>query len=361
MQQIEKARAFARARKISNAGVLSAMSFLFAHLLLSASPVSADGLEKLSFRSKIYDLAMRGDELFVVGFPGIVLHSTDRGASFEALDLGTDDAIFAIDIASDGVGAVVSRNGVVITTNDGGKSWVKRETGTKEHLFSVAVAPGGKIWAVGHFGTIVHSADGGKSFKPQKYDITLPAVPDGTTMTAEQESKFAAEAENEGAAEEARLNSVTFVDAQKGWITGEFGMVLHTDDGGATWKRQRSDVGKLMFAIHAVNDKKVIAVGSEGTFIETDDGGLTWKQANLGVTEHLLSVWPVGNKCIVVGRDGVVMIRDNPQSVFKRIPNKVFGWIAAVFFRDGQEGFIAGGRGYFAKTTDGGATWKPVK
>jgi photosystem II stability/assembly factor-like uncharacterized protein len=345
---------------LANPRISSLALFLFAYLLPLAAPASADGLQKISFRSKIYDLAIRGDELWVAGFPGLMLNSKDRGASFEATNVGTDDALFAIDLSTDGGGAVVSRNGVVLTTADGGKSWTKRETGTKEHLFGVAVAPGGKIWAVGHFGTIVHSSDGGKSFKPQKYDAVMPSLPQGETESPEQAAKYAAEAENEGSIEEARLNAVDFVDAQRGWIAGEFGLVLYTEDGGATWKRQRSNVGKLLFAIHATDDKKAVAVGSEGTFIETADGGLHWKEIATGIEEHLLGVWPVGERCFAVGRDGVIAVRDKPEGAFKKIPIRFFGWISSVVFRDAKEGFIAGARGFFAKTTDGGATWKPL-
>jgi photosystem II stability/assembly factor-like uncharacterized protein len=360
MQQIELCCARARAKKLMELCAKSPVVFLFAYLLWISAPASADGLQKLSFRTKIFDLLIRGDEMFVTGFPGIGLHSKDKGASFEALDVGTDDAIFAIDVASDGTGAFVSRNGVVATTADGGKMWTKRETGTKEHLFSVAVAPGGKIWAVGHFGVIVHSGDGGKSFNIQKYDAVLPPLPKGETESPEEASKYAAEAENEGSVEEARLNAVTFADGQKGWIAGEFGLVLHTEDGGATWKRQRSNVGKLMFAIHAKDDKNLIAVGSEGIFIETLDGGVHWKEVATGVEEHLLGVWPVGERCFAVGRDGLIIVRDKPQDSFRRIPIKFFGWLGSVVFLNEKQGYIAGARGFFAKTVDGGATWAPL-
>ena len=32
---------------------------------------------------------------------------------------------------------------------------------------------------------------------------------------------------------------VKFVDAQTGWIVGEFGNIYHTTDGGQTWKEQQ--------------------------------------------------------------------------------------------------------------------------
>ena len=38
------------------------------------------------------------------------------------------------------------------------------------------------------------------------------------------------------------FNDVYFVDANNGWIVGETGTIIHTDDGGKTWKSQDSDV-----------------------------------------------------------------------------------------------------------------------
>src|SRR5262245_34615947 len=39
---------------------------------------------------------------------------------------------------------------------------------------------------------------------------------------------------------DAELTSVAFVDPQHGWAVGSGGVILHTNDGGATWNRQAS-------------------------------------------------------------------------------------------------------------------------
>ena len=36
------------------------------------------------------------------------------------------------------------------------------------------------------------------------------------------------------------LSSVYFIDSQNGWIVSDNGTILHTPDGGETWKSQNS-------------------------------------------------------------------------------------------------------------------------
>ncbi len=332
-------------------------------LALAASPVLAGGLEGISHRDKIYDMAMRGDEIFAVGFPGLLLHSADRGQSWELIDIGTEDALFAVDVAADGKGVITGRSGTVYTSSDGGKSWNRQKSDVKEHLFDVQVRPGGKVWAVGHFGTIIHSTDGGKSWTAQQYDASLPELPEAEGEQGEHgegrdERISIAEWENEGAVEEARLNAVCFVDDQQGWIGGEFGLVLHTTDGGKSWKRQVNSAGKLLFSLRAVDARHLLATGVEGNLVETRDGGQTWETVDAGVEEHLLDVWPVGDGYYVVGRDGVVLARQGADKPFKRLDLGIYAWLGTVRFLDDKTGFVAGGRGFLLKTTDAGAGWQ---
>src|ERR687897_293025 len=35
------------------------------------------------------------------------------------------------------------------------------------------------------------------------------------------------------------LNAVYFTDSKRGWVAGDGGLVLHTEDGGRTWSPQR--------------------------------------------------------------------------------------------------------------------------
>lgn len=323
-------------------------------LSLINTPAYAGVLDEISHRDKIYDIHIQGDEVFVVGYPGLLLHSKDRGQTWERLDSGVRDALFAIDINEKGRGLIVGRTGLVLMTTDGGQTWAKRDSGAKEHLFNVDITESGKAWAVGHFGTIMHSPDGGLSWKRQEFEAGFPEG----TPEAEMGVISDAEKENEGAAEEARLNAVGFADDQRGWIVGEFGLVLHTEDGGQTWKRQPSASGKLLFALHVLDEKRVLAAGSEGSLMETADGGRSWKPIDAGTKLHILGLFPQGDDLYLVGREGMILARRGGEDSFQPQKCGLYTWLMTVGFLDPQVGFVAGGRGFLLKTTDAGKSWQ---
>ncbi len=323
-------------------------------ILIGAIVQAAENpLSLISFRHKLYDVTVYQGEVFVVGYPSILLSSKDQGNTFQSLDAGSGEVLFAIDIARDGKGYIVGRSGLVRTTQDGGKTWVRHDTPNKSHLFSVAAVEGGKAWIVGQLGTILYTKDGGATWEQQKYEVTF-------SDQKGQASLSIAEEENEGSAEEARLNSVSFADEKNGWIVGEFGLVLHTADGGVTWKRQRTPVGKLLFKVHALDKKRALVAGSEGTFMETEDGGTSWKTVETGVPENLLGFFVQGSKTYVVGYDGLFMVRNSPVEKFTPLSLGIFTWLNSVYFLDEKIGFIVGGRGYLLKTTDGGLKWQRI-
>jgi len=332
----------------------SATVLLSIILGLVNTPAYAGVLDEISHRDKFYDIHVQGEEVFVVGYPGLLLHSADRGETWEKIDVGTRDALFAIDINQKGRGLIVGRTGLVLMTTDGGKTWAQRDSGVKDHLFNVDVTESGQAWAVGHFGTILHSPDGGLSWKAQEFQAEFPEG----TPEAEKGVISDAEKENEGAAAEARLNAVGFAGDQRGWIAGEFGLVLHTEDGGKTWKRQPSASGKLLFALHVLDEKRILAAGSEGTLMETLDGGRTWKPIDAGTKLHILGLFPAGEDLYLVGRDGLLLVRRAGEGSFQPQKSGLYTWLMTVSFPGPQVGFAAGGRGFLLKTTDAGKSWQ---
>lgn len=326
--------------------------------VLAAGPAAADPLVDISHRDKFYDLEVRGDEVFVVGYPGLLLHSADRGSSWNQIAPGTDDVLYAIALNKAGQGIIVGRAGLVLTSADSGKSWSRTKTDVKSHLFDVALTDSGHAWAVGHFGIILHSPDGGKTWEEQSYDANFPPPPEGEEGSESNKSLSAAEEENEGAVEEARLNGVAFANEKTGWIAGEFGLVLHTGDGGKTWKRQRGSSGLLLFSLLVFDAQKVMAFGSAGTCMQTADGGAHWKSVDMQTELHLLSADARDGKVFVAGREGLVLVRDQESGQVERKKTGLYVWLNAIHMLDAKVGFAAGGRGYLLKTDDGGATWR---
>jgi len=348
-------------------------------LLPAMATAGGGSLEQVSHRDKLYDMARHGDTLLAVGYPGLLLRSSDRGASWKLVEVETDDALFAVDLAGDGSGMAVGRSGLVLVTTDGGQTWKRTPSGVKEHLFDVAVIGQGKAVAVGHFGTVARTENNGEAWTRLEYDESMPPAPEGESQEAAA-AISAAEEENEGAAVEARLNAIAMTaDGAQGWIVGEFGLILHSADSGQTWKRQRNPTPRLLHDVIVAAEPapapapnaggeaapapapagaQLIAVGAEGLTIETRDSGASWTEVETGTGEHLFGAATAGDRVFIAGANGTLLLGSLTKEGLGSMPVGVFTWIAAGLFLDERNGFLVGGRGHLMQTRDGGASWQ---
>ena len=76
------------------------------------------------------------------------------------------------------------------------------------------------------------------------------------------------------------LTSVSFSDPDHGWAVGHDSAILHTDDGGRSWKLQHFDAEakKPLMDVLFTDSSRGYAVGSFGSFLATKDGGKTWSE-----------------------------------------------------------------------------------
>jgi len=81
----------------------------------------------------------------------------------------------------------------------------------------------------------------------------------------------------------AGLRSVSMADAEAGWVVGD-GVILRTDEGGSSWRRQRlpgrADQARLV-SVSAIDRDHAIAVGEHGMRLRTQDGGRVWHDVSL--------------------------------------------------------------------------------
>ena len=87
--------------------------------------------------------------------------------------------------------------------------------------------------------------------------------------------------------DDARLVDTCFVDPQHGWAVGDFGVILHTDDGGRHWSPQGSGVACTLTSVYFVDTRNGWVVGgmaypylhdASGVVLATRDGGLSWQR-----------------------------------------------------------------------------------
>ncbi len=226
-----------------------------------------------------------------VGKFGLILSTQDGGKTWQRRPSGTVKALSGVSFVDKEHGWVVGGGGTVLASADGGATWRAGNAGTKDQLLGVHALTPERIFAVGAFGTLLSTSDGGQSWKKHelKWDSLIERIV------------------KEGGYVEPNLNAVAFSSPENGWIVGEFGLVLHTRDGGNTWVSQRygGDFPQL-YAVKFLDDRRGWALGQAGSFIQTKDGGQHWSPVGLETKRDLYDGSLDGERGIVVG-DGVVL------------------------------------------------------
>jgi photosystem II stability/assembly factor-like uncharacterized protein len=215
-----------------------------------------------------------------------------------------------------------------------------------DELFGVTIKSSSKCYVVGAEGLLLASSDGGRTWQRRKLDEGQP----GTALMQDYD-----------------LYSIRFAPgAQSGWIVGEQGLVLHSTDGGETWKRQKTTTQNALLSVAAASDKVASAVGDHGALLWTSDGGEHWNEQtmdNLTFFDVAFSdeknTWAVGEfQTIIHSSDGGKTWqaqRGGQVADFTTPPYFI------VFPTDANHVLVAGQSGVLAATNDGGKTWKEDK
>ncbi|MGH7899488.1 MAG: WD40/YVTN/BNR-like repeat-containing protein [Candidatus Binatia bacterium] len=316
---------------------LLAASGFFAIFLFGAAAASALQLEpvagdlRLTPHHKLHDAAFRGASGWIVGSLGTALHTADGGRSWTRAETGTTESLFSVAFADERAGWISGANGTLLRTTDGGRSWRRFPLETREHLFVVRFAAPARGLCAGSFGTVLETDDGGETWRPLVLDW----------------SAYLGEFFEEKGAMQPHLYDVFFVDERRGWTTGEFGLVLATEDGGRTWAAQRSDTRRALYKAFFADPRRGWVVGQNGALLATEDGGATWAFSDLS-RESFFNVAVGGDSGLIVGERGTVFGSRDAGRTWARLPDNPVGlssWIQALS-PAGERGFyLAGDRG----------------
>lgn len=232
--------------------------------------------------------ADNGRTLLAVGTNGLVVRSQDRGASWTRHEIDRDAsaraALIGIAACADGSFGALDFFHRVWLADSHGENWRSQNIDEPGTPLAIACDSRNRLWVVGSDSTIASSADRGATWSK-------------TTV-----------------GDDAMLASIQFVDAEHGFITGEFGSVFQTNDGGAHWHAlPKIGADFYPYAAHFADGERGWVAGLAGVVMQTNDGGRTWKkEANpLGAPIYGLSVHngtPVG-----VGVNGLVFRRQQGQ------------------------------------------------
>jgi photosystem II stability/assembly factor-like uncharacterized protein len=314
-------------------------------LLASVSAGAAETLAPRDIRQNLFDTCfVSANEGWVVGDLGRVYKTTDGGASWLRQEPAGRDPMLGIGCLDGKQAWLSSIAGRIYKTSDGGGTWQLQQTPAKRNLFKVEFATPQRGTAVGDFGTIVHTEDGGATWR----EINLP-----------EDFKLPDSALDSGVLpNDALLYGLSFVDADHGWISGEFGTILATTDGGTTWKQQKSGLETTIFGIDFLNANTGIAVGIDSVILRTDDGGATWSPIKSPFTERsYYEVALSGEYSWIVGGQGTILVSKDGGKEWTEFKTPI--QLASEWFRGasivGNSAYLVGGAGLIYRTDGGDA------
>jgi len=227
---------------------------------------STFGLNKIQFLDNQRGWAVGKAEVFLDNgyrYDGSILHTIDGGnkwiqqggnlerTEFYSVHFQNDQNGWALE---EGHYSEIVKSGSIFLahTVDGGENWNWVDTQITANSFSLI--PGDLVftdslhgWIVGGHGTVVHTEDGGKSWT--KLFLPSPYV---------------------------RCRALDFNNQMNGWIAGDG--LFHTEDGGLNWIQIPADYAVDFYDIQFLDSLHGWIAGENGIILGTDNGGSTWHE-----------------------------------------------------------------------------------
>ncbi|MBN2107428.1 MAG: hypothetical protein JW832_08365 [Deltaproteobacteria bacterium] len=155
--------------------------------------------------------------------------------------------------------------------------------------------------------------------------------------------------------------AVAAPDDKNVWIVGNYGVIYHSADSGASWTKQESGVETLLCDIVFLDDTCGWAAGSRGLILHTADGGATWRTQESGTRRHLLALWFADkDHGWAVGEYSTILYTHDGGNTWARQGEERDKIFNKVCFVDRENGWIVGEAGIMLRTVNGGAAWEPV-
>ena len=334
------------------AGRLFLTLMLFAALAVSPRAIRAQEAENQEvthakdIRVNLFDACFADAQTgWVVGDLGRIFLTKDGGETWERQSVGDRRPILGITCLDATHAWVSSTLGSAFVTSDRGKTWTEQKTPIDRNLLDIGFGSPSRGTAVGDFGALVHTEDGGKTWTEVGLPENLELAPTAVDMGVDPRDVL--------------LYGVTYADENNAWISGEFGTILASTDGGKTWTQQKSGVESTLFGIHFLDAKTGMAVGIDSSILRTEDGGATWTAIPGPYEEHSYYDVELGpDSSWIVGSRGSLLVSKDQGKTWKDFPTPI--QFASEWFRGvslaSDTGYLVGGAGLVYKSTGEQAT-----
>lgn len=211
------------------------------------------------------------------------------------------------------------------------------------------------------------------SFVPTKPNriILLDAVQAGARVVAAGERGVVLSSDDAGATWKAQrtpttrtLTTVAFSDDRNGVAVGHGATILRSTDGGGSWQAIKvAEAGTdALLGANAIGGARVVAFGAFGLYLDSNDNGQTWtrlKVIDADFDRHISRIFKAGDKFVMVGESATLATSDDAKT-WVRLESPYKGsWFGGLATKSGAW-LIYGMRGNVFRSEDGGAKWTKI-
>lgn len=168
--------------------------------------------------------------------------------------------------------------GTVLLSDDGGASWRQARVPVQVTLTALRFVDARTGWAAGHLGTILKTEDGGATWALQLDGVRAAALwAQALELGDERAQQLGRRLAGEGP--DKPFFDLEFLDAQRGVAVGAYGLAFATDDGGRRWTplspRLTNPKSLHLYAVRLLQGRLFIA-GEQGLLLRSDDAGASF-------------------------------------------------------------------------------------
>ncbi len=230
-------------------------------------------------------------------YEGYLFKTTNAGKIWEQLEFENIEMVSYFNFINESVGYILNTDKDIFKTTNGGLDWFGTDFETSSSPYRLEFFTENYGYAL--YGGLLENSmdattDGGETWN--SVDITgnvrkLFYLNDNHIwMASETGICFSSDMINWEKISEETANGVLFFDENNGFIFGDKGKLMYSEDGGETWTECDQEIESYFSDAVIINDKAFVT-GEKGTCVYSNDNGKTWsKYAETHCHQNLIEI-----------------------------------------------------------------------